>query len=166
MDWNITQHAIEQYVRRYEPETSYGDAALVLMSLLDTATKNGTTEQGDQLYVSGTKPDCRMVVKDRNVLITVLPPSEDKIDEMEFLREAYEAKQRLQNINLNHEIKTLEDSISTIETAVAEIDARRKELKIESGVLGQKKNLLTNELERLQKQLVVVKQKQLAAFEQ
>lgn len=71
---NITTHAVEQFIRRWVPDASFEKARRHLHALLRTAKCVAKTIKGDQIYVSSMSPDIRMVIKDRNVCITVLPP--------------------------------------------------------------------------------------------
>ena len=158
MDWTITQHAIEQYIRRYDNTLTYGHAHTRLMELLNSSTSDGRTEQGSQIYLSGLMPECRLVIKDRNVLITVLPKKKDHAEEIEFIREAYEAELRLkQAVMITDKVITsvgealpdiedLKKQILAVESEKAEIDRQRLEL-------GKKKHEISNRLDGLKRLL-------------
>ena len=68
----ITEHAVEQYIKRWRKGITHYQAKEQLRMILNGASIQGKTYDG-QIYISGEYPDIRIVVKDRNVAITVLP---------------------------------------------------------------------------------------------
>lgn len=138
---NLTYHAVEQFIRRWAPDKSYESAYDELIALLHTSKQVDRTPVGDSIYVSGHRPEIRMVVKDRNVCVTVLPPGSlhssllDYQEEMEYLRAVSEE----QNAKAHAEIAELQAQISVI-------DEERK-------VLSKKKESLANQLDRLRQKV-------------
>lgn len=92
---NITHHAVEQFVSRWAKDKSYLQAEDELVALLHTSKQVGKTLRGDLIYVSQHAPDIRMVVKDRNVCVTVLPQSNNIQNLEEIIQAELEEQQRL-----------------------------------------------------------------------
>lgn len=88
---NITDHAIEQYISRWEPEKNGKQAQSDLIELLNSAKKVANTASGDAVFASGNRPEVRMVIKDRNVCVTVLPnhSNTDSEEEFQFIVEKF-----------------------------------------------------------------------------
>jgi peptidoglycan hydrolase CwlO-like protein len=112
----ITEHAVSQFISRWVPEATREDAELGLIDLLNSAKKlPDKTPLGDDMYASGEWPDVRLVIKDRNVCVTVLPPGRNFNTEYEFeVNEILEARERAKS-NLEKQIADLETNLSTVE---------------------------------------------------
>lgn len=171
--WHATQHAIEQFIRRWEPAKSYPDAEEELLALLETSSHAGKTIQGESIVVSGERPEIRMVIKDRNVCITVLPHQSVTSNEREL--ENVVALFETNADKLKEEIASLEEQTrvidkrrgelglaksetmrkiaalkDTMEKEVAEIDAKRRELGIEKTNLLSKMQMVKNKLRAIE----------------
>lgn len=138
---NLTQHAVDQFIKRWAPDKSQYEAAEELISLLSTSKQIDRTKLGDPVFISGHRPEIRMVVKDRNVCVTVLPPGNITsaydlyLEELDHLQQvAEENKQRVL------------DQIAQLEAEVSVVDEQRK-------FWGNKKNALSNELEKLKQKI-------------
>jgi hypothetical protein len=152
MEWVLTQHSVEQFIRRYEFDKDFNTAKGLLLDLLNSAKQDGKTDRGDQIWVSGLKPECRMVVKDRVCCITVLPPSRMKIG----LAEEIEYTQAVVSADKERARKNIKDEIEKAQARLVELDVQRDLLRKQLHQIGdQKSNLhnymlkLTNELEML-----------------
>lgn len=127
---NITNHAVEQYIARWAPDKNYEEACSELFSLLGTSAPNGKTILGDTIYVSGHRPSIRMVVKDRNVCVTVLPANsndQDIIDEFDqFNSFLEEEKSKIDNeiFHLSQEKEKLELSKKELNSRIHAINNR------------------------------------------
>lgn len=143
---NLTYHAVEQYIARWEPSKNRQEAEEELFALLSSAKQSGKSPLGDPIFISGERPEIRMVVKDRNVCVTVLPPGyNDDIDLM--LQEELEDRVFL----VEQRRLALEAEIASLEAEKIVIDEQRKEL-------GEKKHRLSNQIDvlryRLKKDLI------------
>jgi hypothetical protein len=168
MRYIITQHAIEQFISRWSPAKTRKEAEGELQSLLHTSTYSGQSLSGGRVMVSSYRPEIRMVVKDSNVCITVLPlyqpPSNDvqacidEIVEMELERQeenqssAQDYVDEMVEIGLAYEL--------AIERAEFEILRHKQELEKvnnERLALGQRKveimaniRMLQSDIQRMQ----------------
>jgi len=134
---NLTQHAVDQFIKRWAPEKTQEEAAEELLSLLSTSKQVDRTKLGDPVYVSGHRPEIRMVVKDRNVCVTVLPAGNFQSAYDLYLEELEE----LQRIAEDNRQLVLSE-IAQLEAEIAEVDEQRK-------FWGNKKNQLANQLDKL-----------------
>jgi hypothetical protein len=155
----LTQHAVEQFIRRWAPTKAQEEAAEELVSLLNTAKQMGKACAGGSIWVSGHRPEIRMVVKDRNVCVTVLPPGKNNKyvesfeeayaffqEEMEESRLNYEAHMARQNELKKDESNKLKEQIQAMEDSIAVLDEERKRL-------GAMKSELHNEVSALKQKL-------------
>src|ERR1700722_2619090 len=101
---NITAHAVEQFIRRWGPDKTVQEAEEEIEALFRTSKHIGKTNAGDDVVASGYRPEIRLVIKERNVCVTVLPPEKDGIDEeeMEHYQEiiSEEARQAAEQIQV------------------------------------------------------------------
>lgn len=140
----ITYHAVEQYIRRWEPEKTVEKARSELSNLLTGCKNIGKTHAGHSIVVSGERPEVRMVVKDRNVCVTVLPryQEDEKIEEI-----------AIANQEINTEYQTRLDYLKKeITERTQEIDKLTEERRI----LGERKHELENERQRLEHDLYIL----------
>ena len=157
--YQLTEHAIEQFRRRWRPDYSDKDLRDELMALLQSSKPFDKTTAGDQIRISGHQPDIRMVVKDRVVCVTVLPklrrrtsnlPTPEEM--MEFAEEKMETKASSSESDPAKEDwgpvfqETWEDDvrqeIEQLEKEMAVLDQQRREL-------GLKKSELHNRVQSL-----------------
>lgn len=124
---HITHHAVEQFISRWEPAKSAEQATEELAALLSTSTKlNAKTPLGDSIYVSGHRPEVRMVIKDRNVCVTVLPPGPIDnanviyVEEMEELNRLIQEENRAMEAELNDATSKLGELTRQLEAIKAE----------------------------------------------
>lgn len=134
---NLTLHAVEQFIKRWAPEKSQQEAAEELISLLSTSKQVDRTKLGDPVFVSGHRPEIRMVVKDRNVCVTVLPAG-NLISAYDLYLEELEHLQRAAEENRDRVLA----EIAQVEAEIAHVDEQRK-------FWGNKKNELANHLAKL-----------------
>lgn len=137
--WGIlTYHAVEQFIKRWESDKPFDEAKDELLSLLSTSKKVEDSLLGDHIYVSGHRPEIRMVIKDRNICVTVLPKKFEKHNLQEEIEEINNYNQEKRN--------DLIFKIANIEKEIALIDEERKKL-------GDKKSQFQNDLNRLKSSL-------------
>ena len=138
-NFTLTNHAVEQFASRWLPDHASWHAEQDLHHLLSTAKKVGRTRAGDIIYASGHRPEVRMVVKDRNVCVTVLPPREEQDDQETIMQQYYEG----------HKEQTAE-RVAALEKKSKDIDNQREELKAiyrtEMEMLQTKKDEINSEL--------------------
>ena len=137
----LTYHAVEQFIKRWESNKPFDEAKDELLSLLSTSKKVEDSPLGDHIYASGHRPEIRMVIKDRNVCVTVLPKKSEKHNLQEEIEEINNYIQEKRN--------DLIFKISNVENEVALIDEERKKL-------GERKSLLQNELNILKSSLAKI----------
>lgn len=155
--YQITEHAIEQFRRRWRPNASVQDLRNELMALLQSSKPSDKTIVGDQIRISGMEPDIRMVVKDRVVCVTVLPkPKVSNLPTPEEMIELAEDKVAIPSPSTTNDPakedwgsifqETWEDDvrqeIKQLETEMAALDQQRREL-------GLKKSELHNKVQSL-----------------
>lgn len=120
-NFTLTNHAVEQFANRWLPDHAAWRAEQDLHALLSTAKKVGRTRAGDMIYASDQHPEVRMVVKDRNVCITVLPPQEEQCidnEELTLMQEHYD----------DHK-KQYAERAAVLQKQIQLIDRQRAELK-------------------------------------
>lgn len=140
--WGIlTYHAVEQFIKRWENNKSFDEAKDELFSLLSTSKRVEDSPLGDHIYVSGHRPEIRMVIKDRNICVTVLPKKFEKRNLQEEIEEINNYNQEKRN--------DLILKISNVEKEIALIDEERKKL-------GDKKSQFQNDLNRLKSSLAKI----------
>jgi sugar phosphate isomerase/epimerase len=142
---NITAHAIEQFIRRWAPDAKPWQAEKEIESLFSTSKKMGITPLGDTIVASSHRPEVRLVIKDRDVVITVLPPGENmepNEDEKEEMCAAYERQQR-----------TIRDVIETYEKEVVVLDRSLAHLAEKKKLLDENRSSILNKIRDLRKQL-------------
>lgn len=158
----VTDHAVEQFIRRWEPTKSYDSAKDELEALMRTSKSTGTrSSYSGQIMTSGYRPEVRMIVKDGNVCITVLPPNnktEDMLDEDALLAisvalSPIEEEMRIaekDHANVCAKIHELKDALQPmIEQEEAEIKAIRAKFKVEMASIKEKIHVLSNERQAL-----------------
>jgi hypothetical protein len=138
--FTLTNHAVEQFASRWLPDHAAWHAEQDLHALMSTAKKVGRTRAGDIIYASGHRPEVRMVVKDRNVCVTVLPPRDEDGNEDMLLMQEYYEENKLRGA----------ERVAALEKKILDIDNQREELKDiyrnEMEQLQAKRNDLTSEL--------------------
>lgn len=137
----ITHHAIEQFIRRWDPNKHYADAKEELETLFRHATITGKTPLGDTIMASGYRPEVRFVVKDRNVAVTVLPPG--RIEEVMELYEEELLEREAENV---FKIKCMNDEIDLLKKEKASVDEERDKL-------AKKKSTICNQITTLEKHI-------------
>lgn len=137
----LTQHAVEQFISRWAPEKGAEEAARELLSLLNTSTANGKTTHGDQIYISGHRPNIRMVVKDRNVCVTVLPAG--KLDDALSL---YEEEMAIR-------AQLAEERQAELEGEIAMLEAERDEWEEKKKAIVKEKEKICQRIDNLKSQL-------------
>lgn len=141
---NITYHAIEQFISRYEPEKTFEEAEDELVYLLYTSHEDGQSLCGDKVYVSKYRPEVRMVIKDHNVCVTVLPKNINNSNLDDIIQNELEERRQYdlrQNNIIQHQIDEIKKNINELQ-----------QTKIE---LGLKLNKAKNELAKLQQKLTI-----------
>lgn len=137
----ITQHAAEQFIRRWEPSFSFAQAHSELNRLLTGCRSIGKSPLGDQIMVSGERPDIRMIVKDFNVCVTVLPryKEDEEIEQAQLTLEdiEHEKEQR---------IASIKEELAICCTAIQKVDEERR-------ALGEQKSRIQNKRKRLEHEL-------------
>lgn len=129
---NITDHAIEQYISRWEPEKNAKQAQIDLIELLNSAKKVSNTAAGDAVYTSGTRPEIRMVIKDRNVCVTVLP-NHSNLDTEEDYQSMIVEKFAEEKAAIQFQIDCLSKDIESIDYKLNELGQKAKELRQNKG---------------------------------
>lgn len=107
----ITHHALEQYISRWAPNKNSTKAKKDLIELLNSSKLQSKTAMRDAIYISGLRPEIRMVIKDRNVCVTVLPDANAHYEQDEFdLRVENELEEReLAQFQIDNLIKDADD---------------------------------------------------------
>jgi hypothetical protein len=148
----ITNHAVEQFMRRWAKGKSPEQAVEELATLLDTSKHTGKTPLGDTIVVSGYRPEVRMVVKDRNVCVTVLPVGQfDQAisivqEEMKLIAEHEEGQRQ----TAQAEIAAMEQEIIELDLQrVAVLDTIKDRLK----EISDKKHVLHNRIYKMRYKL-------------
>lgn len=141
---HVTYHAVEQFIRRWEPTKTYEQAEEELRALLRTSKNIGKTPAGEIIAVSGHRPEVRMVIKDRNVCVTVLP-----VSSLENAAQIYQEELEQINASNKENVKRIQQEISEYEKKVETINERRLEL-------GKQKGELLNRIATLQNNLVKI----------
>jgi hypothetical protein len=137
MKHNITLHAIEQFIRRWEPNKTHDEARSELEALLRTSKIIGKTPLNDTVVASGHRPEIRMVVKDINVCVTVLP--QGGLEELNKI-----VKEEMEEWKENN-VRSMEH----LESQIAECEEQIKNVDVERVALAKKKQELSNHLENL-----------------
>ena len=151
-EFNITVHAIEQFIRRWEQSKNSEQAEEELSALLRTSKSVGKTIAGQTIMVSGHRPEIRMVIKDRNVCVTVLPP-DVRIDTDLFYQEEMQKAYSLYQENnkkywQNHK-EELDKKYTNLQQQIVEALEQVKSLDEERKMLGQQKSDLMIEIQDL-----------------
>lgn len=135
--WAVTNHAVDQFINRWETNKGVKEAKEELLELLSTSVRQAErSATGDPIYVSPSRPEIRLVVKDGDVCVTVLSPGnqravlqvEEENDILEYLQEKGEENKQ-----------KADQEIADLEAKIREVDLERK-------ALGDKKNKLGNAL--------------------
>lgn len=125
---HLTQHAVDQFISRWEPNKNRQEAEDELFSLLSTSKKVGSAAYGGDIYVSGHRSNIRMLVKDRNVCVTILPPPDTiNQDEAEFLKEQ---EQDLLDLYAARQAPLLAE-LELLKQEKAELDRQKTAIKLE-----------------------------------
>lgn len=136
---NFTSHAVEQFIRRWAPGKSAAEAEDELQALYRTSRVVEKTPLGDTVVASGHRPEIRLVIKDRNVCVTVLPQGPEY--------NAYEGEEHEEaRIMYAKETAYIKNEIEAGEKEVADIDGQRL-------VLAEKKSHLKNRISNLKREL-------------
>jgi hypothetical protein len=142
---HITYHAIEQFIRRWEPEKKYAEAKEELEILFRNATAAGKTPLGDTIMASAYRPEVRFVVKDRDVCVTILPPGT-----LEDVTHVYEEELlELQESN-KFKIECMSAEIEDCKQQKDAIDAERKQLDRQKSDLCQRIIMLEKNIKQLE----------------
>jgi hypothetical protein len=147
----VTVHAIEQYQKRWSPKASFSEAESDLKGLLYMAKSIGKTPLGHTIVVSSINPEIRMVLKEKNVCVTVLPKSAQSIKQ-EIIAEEIEAFQEEINefILLNKcNISSIEERLIILDSEIIKIDNERADLVKQKSLLCNEKDILQNKLKKL-----------------
>jgi hypothetical protein len=137
-DWIITEHAIDQYLSRWcEEKLDREEAQTVLLELLRGAKYSNKSAYGGMIWISGTRPDIRLLIKDTNVLITVLPPNKrlNTIDEIADYH-SIQAEQT-QDIQYYYESKLeiIKSEIKNKKRVIEKLNQKQKQLEKEKSDL-------------------------------
>jgi hypothetical protein len=158
--YTLTIHAVEQFIRRWEPEKTYEQAEDELYALLGTSRTVGKSLKGHTIVVSGHRPEVRMVIKDHNVCVTVLPentwskvisveeddyPSEEAILQKELVRYYQDCK------------SSYAERLTNLQTELTDSQNRLIEVNEERAALGQEKTQLLIEIEQIKRELKEVR---------
>lgn len=128
-EWVITTHAIDQYISRWcEPNKDRREANNELLHLLQGARPSHKAEYGGQIWLSGLRPEVRLLIKDVNVLVTVLPP-DTKVDLTAEWMEHYQSQ-----------IEMAQAEIDGVKALIEQVNHKRK-------ALGEEKNRLMMRLQ-------------------
>jgi hypothetical protein len=149
---NITDHALDQYISRWEPNINASDAEKNLIKLLNSSKKNGKTAIGDDIYISGTNPNIRMVVKDYNVCVTVLPHHMGYNYEQDYqymIREEFYEQREDILCQIDNLTKECEDTDEKINKLKESIDKELKKLINDKGFIKNKIHNLQKKLEKI-----------------
>lgn len=154
--FDITNHAIEQFIRRWESNKDPERAEEELDALLRTSKVVGKTKLGHAIVVSGHRPEVRMVIKDRKVCVTVLPPGgwgeivseyEDECVKLSLVIQEERRKYYLEHqAEYEKRMGVLVQQINEGEEKVVALNEHRK-------LLGQQKTDLLSHIQDLRKQL-------------
>lgn len=162
----LTAHAIEQYISRWARDRFVKDAKEELLHLLETSKKTDRTANGDDVFTSDSNPEIRMVIKDRDVCITVLPLQKNKSkntveqnfvdfidfyeENDEFIKKSAELEEQKKQQERKESKQKLMDRVIELKVLLNEIDKKRQQLEKgnnERKKLGNEKNLLINEFD-------------------
>lgn len=156
----ITAHAVEQFIRRWEPNKSSEEATEELDALLRTSKIVGRTRSGQTIAVSGHRPEVRLVLKERNVCVTVLPagsfhsvPTELERELMDELMEELNSISAARISELKVDIENLRLQVVVIGDQRIRIEDARLRLLEDSRELGRRKTELLNDIHVLEKEL-------------
>lgn len=140
----ITQHAVEQYIRRWAPEQTFEKARSELNILLTGCKTIGKSPLGDSIVVSGSRPEVRMILKDRNVCVTVLP----RYQEDEKIEDILIANEQI-NTEYQNRVQYLKQEITQRTEQIEKLNEERR-------ILGERKHELENERQRLENDLYIL----------
>jgi len=142
--WCITIHAVEQFISRWEPEKPYNQAKEELEALIRTSRIIGKTKLGDTIVASGYRPEIRLVIKERNVCVTVLP--QGKLEDLHLPLE--EELEELLSISKRKILQTKQE-IQECEEAVKSIDAQRHKLSMQKHDLCNRIQMLNKRIQKI-----------------
>lgn len=143
---HITYHAVEQFIRRWEPTKNYEEAKEELDTLFRHATNSGKTPLGDTIMASAYRPEVRFVVKDRNVCVTILPPGN-----LEDATEIYEEELLELQASKQFKLKCMTDELEELEKQKVIVHEERVKL-------GLRKNSIDNKISALKKNIEACKE--------
>lgn len=144
--FDITDHAIEQFIRRWEPSKSIESAKDEMEALLRTSRQVGRTNHGDVIVVSGYRPDVRFVIKDRNVCITTLPQGSSIDDALEEEREEALRYAERADSRIKEKEDDIKKEIDDLQLKILDTDEQRKRLAISKTDALNRITKLKNEL--------------------
>lgn len=159
MRFEVTFHAVEQYIRRWEPDKDYRTARKELNGLIHNAHYTGKNRQGTMVFVSNERPEIRLLVKDNNVLITVLPPdsSLDLFTEMQQHQQELEEERKfyLQEVERRKAAIALEEQTKkdAINKAIRE-ERSKKQIILDS--INEERAGLKSEKEKIALKLIEI----------
>lgn len=142
-NWVATDHAVDQFISRWENGKSFAQAKEEVLALLSTSKRTDKSLKGDPIYVSAHRSEIRMVVKEGYVCVTVL--GQDKSNRLSVQEEELD---ELNSWLQEQEEKKLEQ-ITALEKQIFEIDEQRR-------ILGKKKNDISNALQMLRNKKIEI----------
>jgi hypothetical protein len=156
---NFTAHAIDQFIARWEPNITREQAETMLQELYQTSKSVGKTPLKDTVVISPYRSEIRMVIKDRNVCVTVLPRDKSGLlkEELALLNDIEEDKEMLCILNAQEQISSLEKEEEAIDKRRSEISEQintlTRTLRSEKNELGKRANDIHNQLALLRSSL-------------
>lgn len=168
--FEITEHAVEQFIRRWGPDLTHTEAKAQLQNLLAGSKSIGRAKAGGTVFINNEK-NIRFVIKDHNVCITVLPPDtalEVRQEEISLIQEMtiqeferHHTTEQDAGLSLLEELEEKEkslpikiqerkDEVSELDRQIKDLDKKRIELGKEKSVLMNKKQKLMNEIKMLE----------------
>lgn len=143
-----TNHAIQQFIKRWEPKKTFDEARAELEELLNNSYLEGKTPKGDPIRISGLRPEIRMVIKDFDTCATVLPAKFLNKDDVIFEEVWYKDSEWIDRaLNPNKAQKDMQDA----EERILQIEIERKSLADKRRELGFEKEKLIQLLSKLKK---------------
>lgn len=138
----ITQHAVEQFIRRWEPDLDFEKAKKELYWLLISSSKVGKTLLGDTIRESSQRSGVRMVMKERIVCVSVLPARNENLSQWQQEQwEALELERSASTTNAEAGI--------TVETTKEKFTKELESLKAKVVSLEEEKVALRNRLNKI-----------------
>jgi hypothetical protein len=147
-DFSLTEHSVDQFVRRFEPNMLRPEARSLMLELLNGSKRVGKTLKGDQIVSSDMRQEVRFVVKDLDVCVTVLPKQHLHLIEphmsidMSFDTEHNDMK------------SSIPAEVANLRKQIIQIDIDREELKSKGSQLAQEKDRLDTRVKILEKSMV------------